>query len=424
MRAENTLRRRLLAAYVLLAVIVGGVFAAAAYVIVESLEHEMIEMRLSRAADVLMQGDRAGSPTPPILDLRIASAQELRGDFRELAPGLHEIETGDRTLQVLIVAQDGRRHAVIDDVTDFERLERISFWALGIAFIAGVLLAVAIARASASRIIAPLIVLADAVQKGDATVQPQLLNAADEVGFLARAFQARTSQLAEFLDRERFFTADVSHELRTPLTVILGAAELLSARLADRPELLAVAERIRRTAAETAVRVSALLQLARSPEQIESPVLLLNEVVRAEIERSRMLLEGKPVEIAFVEPAGEVRVRANAELAAIAVGNLLRNACHFTRRGMVRVTLDTGALVVEDTGPGVPQALRGRLFEPFVRDSEDASSGSGLGLFIVKRVAGHLGWRVALDEVSEGGSRFTLSFGPPVESQSTIPHFA
>jgi HAMP domain-containing protein len=58
-----------------------------------------------------------------------------------------------------------------------------------------VLLAVAIARASASRIIAPLIVLAEAVQQGDAAVQPHLLIAADEVGFLARAFQARTSQL-------------------------------------------------------------------------------------------------------------------------------------------------------------------------------------------------------------------------------------
>lgn len=412
MRAENTLRRRLLAAYVLLAVIVGGVFAAAAYVIVESLEHELIEVRLSRAAGLLIESDRAGLPMPRFLDLRLATAEQIPQDYRELEPGLHEIDSGGRTLQILIVAQDGRRYAVIDDVTDFERLELISFWALAIAFVAGVLLAVAIARASASRIIAPLIVLADAVQKGDATVQPQLLNAADEVGFLARAFQARTSQLGEFLNRERFFTADVSHELRTPLTVMLGAAELLSARLTDRPELLAVAERIRRTAAETAVRVSALLQLARSPEQIESPVLVLNEIVRNEIERARSLLEGKPVGIAFVEPSGDVRVRANPELAAIAVGNLLRNACHFTQRGTVRVTLDAGALAVEDTGPGVPQALRSRLFEPFVRASDDPSTGSGLGLFIVKRVAEHLDWRVALDDAPGGGSRFTLRFGP------------
>lgn len=415
MRAENTLRRRLVMACVLLAVVIGGVFAAAAYVIIEALEYELIEVRLSRAADVLIQRDHEGLSTPPYLDLRFAIGEQIPEEWRALEPGLHELELKGRILEVLIVDRGGKRYAVIDDVSDFERVEFIGFVGLWIAFFAGVLLALAIARASASRIIAPLTRLAEAVQRDDLAAQPQLLSAADEVGLLARAFEARTSQLADVLVRERLFTADVSHELRTPLTVILGAAELLTARLAEHPELQAAAERIRRTSAETSVRVSALLQLARSPEKIESRPLALRPLVEQEIERCRPLLDGKPVVLEFESP-DEVWVHAAPDLAAIAVGNLLRNACHFTERGSVRIALAADALVVEDTGPGVPQAMRGRLFEPFVRGHDEASTGSGLGLSIVKRVAEHLGWTVRLDDAAHGGSRFTLKFSSPQSS--------
>lgn len=410
MRADNSLRRRLIAACVLLAVIVGGVFAAAAYVIIEVMEYELIDVRLSRAADQFIQNERAGVSTPTALDLRFAVGAQIPQEFRALNPGLHELDSNGRILQVLIVDQRGQRYAVIDDVSDFERLEFIGFAALWIAFFAGVLLALAIARASASRIIAPLTALADVVQHDDLAAHPELLTATDEIGVLARAFDARASQLRDFLARERLFTADVSHELRTPLTVILGAAELLTARLADDAELRAMAERIRRTSAVTSVRVSALLQLARSPETIECGALAMRALVEQEIERCGPLLDGKPVALTFAAP-NEVWVHAAPDLAAIAVGNLLRNACHFTERGSVRVALAADTLVIEDTGPGVPQAVRGRLFEPFVKGSDESSTGWGLGLSIVKRVAEHLGWAIRLDDAPDGGSRFTLAFG-------------
>ena len=201
----------------------------------------------------------------------------------------------------------------------------------------------------------------------------------------------------------------MSHELRTPLTVILGAAELLTTRLADNPELCAMAERIRRTSALTSMRVSALLQLARSPAKIECGSLALRALVELEIERCRPLLDGKPVALTFDSP-DEIWVQAAPDLAAIAVGNLLRNACHFTERGSVRVALATDTLVIEDTGPGVPQAVRGRLFEPFVKGSDESSTGWGLGLSIVKRVTDHLGWAIRLDDAYHGGSRFTVTF--------------
>ena len=113
----------------------------------------------------------------------------------------------------------------------------------------------------------------------------------------------------------------------------------------------------------------------------------------------------KPVALTLDSPE-EIWVHAAPDLAAIAVGNLLRNACHFTERGSVRVALGAATLVIEDTGPGVPQAVRKSLFEPFVKGSDESSTGWGLGLSIVKRVADHLGWAIRLDDASQGGNGF------------------
>jgi signal transduction histidine kinase len=411
MGASTSLRRRIAAACVLLAVIIGGVFAAAAYIIVEAVEYELIEARLTRAGELLIQNTREGILMPPSFDLRFAVDHEIPAPLRALKPGVHQIEIDDRILEVFLAQDGGRRYAVIDDISRFEHLEDVAFFSLGVAFLAGVLLALGIARTSANRVIAPLTALAEAVQKGDLESHRRLLNASDEVGVLGRVLQARDAEIAEVLRRERLFTADVSHELRTPLTVVLGAAEVLSSRLIERPDLREPAERIRRTTAEMSARVSALLQLARTPEERQSETLAMRGLVEREIERCQPLLQGKPVSLALHAPA-EVWVEANADLVAIAVGNLLRNACHFTRQGTVSVALAADALVVEDTGPGVPEGLRNRLFDPFVRGKDAAADGVGLGLSIVKRVADHLGWRVRFEASPQGGSRFTLAFRP------------
>jgi signal transduction histidine kinase len=76
----------------------------------------------------------------------------------------------------------------------------------------------------------------------------------------------------------------------------------------------------------------------------------------------------------------------------------------------VTIRLRAGSLVVEDTGAGIPDSVRERLFERFVRGREGHGIGSGLGLAIVKRVADHLGWSIEMHQRSEGGTRFTLEF--------------
>lgn len=409
MHRDGSLRRRIVSAYVLLAFIVCGFFAGVAFFTVRAIEHQLIDKRLAVEADWLVARHRQGTSTELPTGIRFLYGSAIPEDMRALAPGFHELHIGERTLFVLARVDGGDRFVVIDEQNDFERIEGDVLLALGAGFIASLLLAVLLGRATASRVIAPVTALANAVERDVREEELPSRTAADEIGVLARAFAARTTELRRFLVRERLFTGDVSHELRTPLTIILGAAELLTVQVGGRPESSAAAERIRRAALDATELVSALLLLSRSPDQLDAPRIALRPLLERERERCQSLLASKRLALRM-EADHEVWVFARPELAAIAIGNLIRNACQYAEQGEVVVRLTPGVFVVEDTGPGLPEPVRARLFERWVRARDDEVTGSGLGLALVKRVAEHLGWDIRLEDGPEGGSRFILTF--------------
>lgn len=414
MRSFWSLRARIVAAYVLLACAVCGAFGFAAFRVIGSVEDRLIDSRLARTADRLAERRQQGRTMDLPPSVTLYSADSLPPALRGLAPGTYELPTDGISVNVLIRRDSaGETFALTDNDADFESIKGDIYVVLGLAFVACLGLAVLLGRATASRVIAPVTALAQAVEADQGPQHFPLLKSTDEMGVLARAFAARTEALQKFLDRERWFVGDVSHELRTPLTVILGAAEVLQANAADRPDLAEAAGRIRRTAADTTERVGALLLLSRAPETVGAPRTALEPIIRQEMERCRPLLARKDVTMTL-DSKGEVHVFGRPELAGIAIGNLIRNACQFTERGRVTVRLEAGRVVVEDTGVGIPPALKERVFDRFVRAHQDVpTGGSGLGLAIVRRVAEHLGWTVTLEEPPGGGSRFILGLSPP-----------
>lgn len=409
MPREGSLRRRIVAAYALLALAVGGLFALVVFFTVREIETHLVERELAAIAQwqLARRGQGVAPELPPGVSFFAGAAIPV--DMRDLALGFQDLGQGKRTLHMLSGVSKNERFVVAEEVGEFKKIEHEVLLALGLGILASALLALLLGRLTAGQVIAPVIALAQAVEHDALEAGAPSLMLDDEIGVLARTFAARTAQLRQFLVRERLFTGDVSHELRTPLTVILGAAEVLAARVGSRPELMAAVERIQRTALDTADRVGALLLLSRSPEALDAPRLALLPLIEREIERCRPLLAGKPVELGM-QGREETWVFARPELAGMAIGNLLRNACHYTVQGEITVLLKPGSLVIEDTGPGLPRTVRDQLFERFVRGDNDDESGAGLGLAIVKRICEHLGWDIRLEDRAGGGSRFVLTF--------------
>ena len=186
MNLKRSLRGRLATACVLLATIIGAVFALGGYIIVETIERKFIEERLTRTAQLLIQNRRSGGSLATSPQLTIAVDDEIPASLRRLDPGAHEIDLGDKVVEVLIAEHGGTRYAVIEDISEFEQIELLSAIGLGSVLVAGGLLALAIARTAADRIIAPLTALAASVGHGNVAEQHLLARAPDEVGVLAR----------------------------------------------------------------------------------------------------------------------------------------------------------------------------------------------------------------------------------------------
>ena len=166
---------------------------------------------------------------------------------------------------------------------------------------------------------------------GDASRRERLAPhfAQDEVGQLAEALDDYADQLTERVTRDREFNADVSHELRTPLAVISGAVELLLSA----PDLTEKTRqrllRIDRATQQCTDLTTALLMLSRNERG--SGATDVRKLVEAQAEANRVHLANKPVGIR-VDGQHGVLVDAPEAVLAVALSNLIGNACKYHRR--------------------------------------------------------------------------------------------
>ncbi|MNO67829.1 Osmolarity sensor protein EnvZ [compost metagenome] len=105
----------------------------------------------------------------------------------------------------------------------------------------------------------------------------------------------------------------------------------------------------------------------------------------------------------------------NATFLQSVMGNLLRNAAHYTDSGYIRLSLEANGFSVEDSGVGIPEEQREAMFKPFVRGAERRGEGLGLGLSLVQRICDDQGWRVTLTSTLPHGCRFQVDLSKSVE---------
>lgn len=256
----------------------------------------------------------------------------------------------------------------------------------------------------------------------DARPPPALRARKDEFGALAGDFAYMAVRLNDMIEMQKQLLRDVSHELRSPLArihVALGLARNQADSMAH--ESL---DRIESETDRLNMLINELLTLVRmsstekelTTSQIEICDLLTHVVSDAGYEHG-----GDGV---VLERCDVARVVANEALLYSAVENVVRNACHYSperEKIIVRcvAAYDAIAITVEDQGPGIPDDMLTRVFDPFMRVSrarEKETGGYGIDLAIAKRVIERHGGSISARN-NEGCTGLTVTLTLPIYAQ-------
>jgi len=413
------LAQRIIIAFVVMTTLVAGAFALGIVGTVYMIEERLISQTLGGDLDRLLRMDSMENwrHRPERDQLFYISRGPgdfaMPADLQNLSLGFHEVFRPPKAYHAVIREVAGRRYALLQDQSDFEEREHVLFGVVLVGFLISVAMACALGVVMARRVMAPLINLAAKVRLREQQLSeapalaPQFPS--DEVGQLAAAFDATLGQLRQALTRERLFTSDVSHELRTPLMVLASSCELLleSPGLDERGR-----DRVRRMAAATEEMrglVQTFLLLARSRQDdggvSQSSV---REVADALVEQWRPAIEAKGLRFEY-RPQHAGNGQYNGPLLRSVMGNLLRNAWHYTEQGRIVLCLGEHGFLVEDSGVGIPAAEREAMFQPFVRGGSARGEGLGLGLSLVQRICESQGWSVELSDAEPSGCRFLVN---------------
>ena len=248
-----------------------------------------------------------------------------------------------------------------------------------------------------------------------------------EVSPLVSSINDLLQRLQDSIATQKRFLADAAHQLKTPLAGLRMQADLALRKDANADDLKQSLHHIGRASIRATHTVNQLLALARA-ESSGSPIAkqpcdliaLTMEVVKDCLPRAM----DKHIDLGF-EPACDIAsLQGNPTLLKEMVRNLIENALNYTpstpnHPGVVtarvyRNAKDALVLQVEDSGPGIPERDRERVFEPFYRVLGTEVDGSGLGLSIVLEIAHKHGATVQLQDTHSGhyppGAQFNVVF--------------
>lgn len=275
---------------------------------------------------------------------------------------------------------------------------------------------------AARRVTAPLVRLRDAAEAiAEGSWGRQVTVEGDaEVRALARSFNAMSARVHAAYSAQKEFVGNVSHELRTPITSIQGYAGALLDGMADTDEKR---ERFARIIRDEAGRLMELTSTLLALADLDSGRIAvartaidttgLAEVLRARHESAAQALG---VALRVDDLAGPAPCGDADRLLQVASA-LISNALAYTPAGgEVRVSAgvhgDRWTLVVDDSGPGIPEFERDRVFDRFARldpSRASATGGFGLGLAICKRLTEAMGGSISAEESPLGGARLVVT---------------
>ena len=241
-----------------------------------------------------------------------------------------------------------------------------------------------------------------------------------EVLPLVRELNLLFGRARQAFETQRRFVADAAHELRSPLTALKLQAQALRRPQDDASRDAAIA-RLNDGIDRAIDLVGQLLALAREEGERQQPSppqpVDLQELVREVVSEVLPQAQGRRIDLGLLPGENEpLQVQGAREALHTLLRNLLGNAIKYTPDGgQVDISLSlrdrSPCLFIEDSGPGLPEAERERVFDRFYRVPGTGAQGSGLGLAIVKTIADAHGATVTLDRSPRlGGLRCEVRF--------------
>jgi signal transduction histidine kinase len=327
-----------------------------------------------------------------------------RGDVM-LSGASMPVKVGDSTVWVQVAQDLEHRDVLIDDIVR-EFFSRVGWITLPILLLL-LIIDVSIFR----RALNPLLKASEMAEKiGPESTDVRLpLDAMpSEIKPLVHTVNQALGRLERGFLVQRDFTADAAHELRTPLSI-------LQARIDTIPDRQ-VAKELSRDIARMKRIVSQLLDIA----ELEAFAVGLDETADLKAVCTEVagfiaplaVMEGK--HILLDAPETPVLIHGNAEVLFRAVRNVAENALRHTAAGTTVTILvqNRGTVSVSDCGPGIAPSEQAQIFRRFWRKDRRGSTGSGLGLSIVKHIMDAHHGTITIRNLSPRGCVFTLKFEP------------
>lgn len=284
-------------------------------------------------------------------------------------------------------------------------------------------LCVVVAVVTTNIIVAPMKKLAsDAVDNDSVTTSyPELEPIADMLNERSRNIKVQMTEIKaekELVEKATVskdeFISNVTHEMNTPLTSIHGYAELLDAGgMTDEQKATAY-----KTILAQSERLTNLIACIINYSEIDSDDLPAYDVDFSSLARETLCAlkpEADKRNVSIVENIDDgVIIPSRHERLSELFGNLVRNAIKYNKDGgKVIVTLNRNNLIVEDTGIGIADENKDKVFSRFFtvdKSHGGKNGGFGLGLAVVKKICRKSGWKISLDSTLGEGSKFTVTF--------------
>jgi two-component system sensor histidine kinase ChvG len=342
------------------------------------------------------------------------------GDGQLLVTVAEPARRGNQTLGIVLLTREARE---VD-----QRLFEIRTSVLGL-FVTALALTVALSFYLAQTLASPIMQLAGSaarMRQGEGrgnSVSQALLERGDEIGILARDLQSAARDLWARIDTNERFAADVAHELRNPLTSVRSAIETL--RRIENPDQQ---RRLLGIIAEDAVRMDRLIADISDSSRVDAELsrtiavpVDIAPILSTLAELQQATRKPEDPQVVVDAPAAGLVVRGVEGRLVQVFRNLLGNAVSFSPpQGMVRVRArpvgNLVEVVVEDDGPGIPDAKLESIFDRFYSErpsGESFGQHSGLGLSISRQIVEGLHGRISAENRrdAEGkvlGARFIV----------------